>query len=194
MSADKLLTVLFNAGVAVSIIATVLSLGMSFTGLRRPVHPAVPCEIVADATGVQIKVLADKIEAAVWPRSGSPQAGAAGFGAAARACLRLARRYLTPSMARKAVTTAIRMGAVCSAPTWVRNAAISTIENGAGASAPGTAASRQVNASPSGTLGMTWWTMTPAVPPMNSDGKMGPPTSRCRRMRPSHGWESRSKG
>jgi hypothetical protein len=59
-------------------------------------------------------------------------------------------------MVRKEVTTAIRMGAVCSAPTWVRNAAISTMENGAGMSAPGTAASRQVNASPSGTLGTTW--------------------------------------
>ena len=31
MSANELLTVLFNAGVAVSIIATVMSLGMSFT-------------------------------------------------------------------------------------------------------------------------------------------------------------------
>ncbi len=31
MSADKLLTILFNAGVGVSIIATVMSLGMSFT-------------------------------------------------------------------------------------------------------------------------------------------------------------------
>ena len=73
------------------------------------------------------------------------------------------------------MTTAIRIGAVWSAPTWVRNAAISTIENGAGASDPGTAASRQENANPSGTLGNTWWTITPAVPPMNSEGKMGPP-------------------
>src|SRR3954447_16322207 len=79
-------------------------------------------------------------------------------------------------MVRKAVTTAIRMEAVCSAPTWVRNAAISTIENGAGASAPGTAASKQLNARPSGTPGMTWWTRTPALPPMKRDGKMGPPT------------------
>ena len=63
-----------------------------------------------------------------------------------------------------------------SAPTWVRNAASSTIENGAATSAPGTAASRQVNASPSGTPGIASWTMIPAVPPMNSDGKMGPPT------------------
>src|SRR5262252_8190909 len=106
-----------------------------------------------------------------------PQAGfadfawAAGSPDASRACLRLARRYFTPSMVRKAVTTAIRMGAVCRAPTWVRNAAIRTIANGAATSAPTVAASRQVNASPSGTLGMTWWTMTPAVPPMNSDGK-----------------------
>lgn len=44
------------------------------------------------------------------------QAGAAGLAAAMWACLRLARRYFTPSMARKAVTTAIRTGAVCSAP------------------------------------------------------------------------------
>jgi hypothetical protein len=34
MSADKLLTTLFNAGIAVSIIATVLSLGMSFTAAQ----------------------------------------------------------------------------------------------------------------------------------------------------------------
>ena len=51
------------------------------------------------------------------------------------------------------MTTAIRMGAVWSAPTCVRNAASSTIENGAATSDPGTAASRHVNASPSGTLG-----------------------------------------
>src|SRR5271166_5353743 len=70
----------------------------------------------------------------------------------------------------------MRMGAVCRAPTWVTNAASSTIENGAATTAPGTAESRQVNASPSGKPGMTWWTMTPAVPPMNSDGKIGPPT------------------
>ena len=74
------------------------------------------------------------------------------------------------------MTTAIRTGAVWSAPTWVTNAASSTIVNGAATSAPGTAANRQVNASPSGTPGSTWWTRTPAVPPMNSDGKMGPPT------------------
>ena len=69
----------------------------------------------------------------------------------------------------EAVTTAIRIGAVWSAPTWVRNAAISTIENDAGATDPGTAASRQENASPNGTLGNTWWTSTPAVPPMNRE-------------------------
>ena len=63
------------------------------------------------------------------------------------------------------------------APTRVRNAAISTIANGAAASDPSTAVSRQLNASPSGTPGMAWWTMTPAVPPINSDGKMGPPTN-----------------
>ena len=73
--------------------------------------------------------------------------------------------------------TAIRIGAVWSAPTWVRKATSSTIENDAGTTDPGTAASRQENASPSGTLGNTWWTSTPAVPPMNSDGKMGPPTN-----------------
>ena len=44
MSADKLLTVLFNAGVAVSIIATVLSLGMSFTVAQvlAPLRRVVP--------------------------------------------------------------------------------------------------------------------------------------------------------
>jgi hypothetical protein len=69
--------------------------------------------------------------APLWPRiSDNPQDGAAGFAAAARAFLRLARKYFTPSMVRKAVTTAIRMGAVCSAPTWVKNAAISTMEKG----------------------------------------------------------------
>jgi hypothetical protein len=99
------------------------------------------------------------------------------FAAAARDCLRMVTRYLTPSMVRSAVMTAIRIGAVWSAPTWVRNAAISTIENGAGATEPGTAASRQENASPSGTPGKTWWTSTPAVPPMNREGKMGPPTN-----------------
>ena len=112
-------------------------------------------------------------EEAVGPNS-------AGRGPSARACVRLAIRYFTASMVRNAVTTAIRMGAVCSAPTWVRNAAISTIENGAGASDPGTAASRQVNASPSGTPGMTWCTRTPAVPPMNSEGKIGPPMNPLR--------------
>jgi len=111
-------------------------------------------------------------------------ASAGGFTAAARAFFRLAKRYFTPSMVRKAVITAMRMGAVCRAPTWVRNAAIKTIANGAAASAPTVAASRQVNASPSGTPGMTWWTMTPAVPPMNSAGKMGPPTKPLPRLTP----------
>src|SRR4029453_3014921 len=97
--------------------------------------------------------------------------------AAARDCLRMVTRYFTPSMVRNAVMTAIRIGAVWSAPTWVRNAASSTIENDAGATAPGTAASRQVKASPRGMPGKTWWTRTPAVPPMNREGKMGPPTN-----------------
>ena len=66
-----------------------------------------------------------------------PQFGVAGFPVAARACLRRATRYFTASMVRNAVTTAIRIGAVCKAPTWVRNAASSTIENGAAASDPG---------------------------------------------------------
>ena len=74
-----------------------------------------------------------------------------GFPAAARACLRRATGYFTASMVRNAVTTAIRIGAVCNAPTWVRNAASSTIENGAAATDTGTAASRQVNARPNGT-------------------------------------------
>ena len=78
-------------------------------------------------------------------------------------------------MVRNAVTTAIRIGAVCNAPTWVRNAASSTIENGAAASDPGTAASRQVNARPNGTAGNTSCTRTPAAPPMNNAGKIGPP-------------------
>lgn len=44
MSADKLLTTLFNAGIAVSIIATVLSLGMSFTAAQvlAPLRRVVP--------------------------------------------------------------------------------------------------------------------------------------------------------
>ena len=63
-----------------------------------------------------------------------------------RRCSRLATKYFTPSTPRYAVTTAIRMGAVCSAPTRVRNADISTIANGAAASAPKTAVSRQRNA------------------------------------------------
>src|SRR4051812_49965954 len=84
-------------------------------------------------------------------------------------------RYFTASMVRNAVTTAIRIGAVCNAPTWVRNAASSTIENGAAASDPGTAASRQVNARPNGTPGTTSCTSTPTVPPMNNAGKIGPP-------------------
>jgi BASS family bile acid:Na+ symporter len=44
MSADKLLTVLFNAGIGVSIIATVLSLGMSFTVAQvlAPLRRVVP--------------------------------------------------------------------------------------------------------------------------------------------------------
>ena len=46
-------------------------------------------------------------------------------------------RYLTPSMARDEVTTAIRMGAVCSAPTWVMNAAVNAIAKGAATRAPG---------------------------------------------------------
>ena len=70
------------------------------------------------------------------------------------ACLRLARRYLTASIVRKAVMTAIRIGAVCSAPTCVKNAAISTIENGAGATTPGTASEQEGERQPSGTLGM----------------------------------------
>ena len=49
-------------------------------------------ELVVGAAGVQIK--AEKIEPAMWPSDlNHPQAGAAGFAAAARACLRLARRY-----------------------------------------------------------------------------------------------------
>jgi len=48
MSADKLLTVLFNAGVAVSIIATVLSLGMSFTVAQvlAPLRRVVPVALM----------------------------------------------------------------------------------------------------------------------------------------------------
>jgi hypothetical protein len=59
-------------------------------------------------------------------------------------------------MVRNAVTTAIRMGAVCGAPTCVTKAASSTTENGAETTPPGTAANRHVNASPSGTLGKIW--------------------------------------
>ena len=51
------------------------------------------------------------------------------------------------------MTTAIRMGAVCSAPTWVTNAASNTIEKGAATSDPGTAASKQVKVSPKGHAG-----------------------------------------
>ena len=60
---------------------------------------------------------------------------------------------MMPSMVRNAVSTAIRMGAVCSAPTAVRNAASSTMENGAAIRDPGTAASMQVKVSPSGRPG-----------------------------------------
>ena len=71
--------------------------------------------------------------------------------------------------------TAIMMGAVCSAPTWVMNAAVNAIANGAATRAPATAANMQVNVSPRGTLENVSWTMTPAVPPMNNEGKIGPP-------------------
>ena len=39
--------------------------------------------------------------------------------------------------------------------------------NGAAIMDPGTAASMHVNARPSGTPGIRWWTRTPPVPPMN---------------------------
>ena len=38
MTAEELLTVLFNAGIAISLIATVMSLGMSLT-LGQPIAP-----------------------------------------------------------------------------------------------------------------------------------------------------------
>jgi len=46
-----------------------------------------------------------------------PPGEAVYFAAAARACLRLAREVFHPLHSETAVTTAIRMGAVCSAPT-----------------------------------------------------------------------------
>ena len=57
------------------------------------------------------------------------------------AVLAWAIRYLTPSVARNAVITAIRMGAVCNAPTSVMNPASSTMVKGAAMTDPGTAAS-----------------------------------------------------
>ncbi len=61
MSADKLLTVLFNAAIGVSIIATVLSLGMSFTVAQvlAPLHRVVPVVLM-------IVVNCAVIPAAAW--------------------------------------------------------------------------------------------------------------------------------
>ena len=84
-------------------------------------------------------------------------------------------KYFTPSMVRYAVTTAMRTDAVWRPPTCDTNAASSTTVNGGATTAPGTAANTQVTANPSGTPGMSWWTKTPAVPPINSDGNIGPP-------------------
>src|SRR6478752_4264176 len=70
-------------------------------------------------------------------RSSPYDAIPAPFGAAVsghpggRPCCRWAIRYVTPSIARNAVITAISMGAVCRAPTWVMNAARRTMLNGA---------------------------------------------------------------
>ena len=97
------------------------------------------------------------------------------FAAAARACLRLATRYFTPSMARNAVTTAIRMGAVCSAPTWVMNAASSTIENGA-ARGPRDGGEQAGERQSQRHAGNHLVHEHPGRSPMNSAGKMGPPT------------------
>jgi hypothetical protein len=74
-------------------------------------------------------------------------------------------------MVRKAVTTAIRMSAVCSAPTWVKNAAVSTMENGAGASAPGTAASRRRNLDPGSHVAAHLSPSKPSGPGMESSQK-----------------------
>ena len=48
-------------------------------------------------------------------------------------------------------------------------------ENGAATSAPGRAANIAVNASPSGSPGISTWAAVPAVPPMNSITRNGPP-------------------
>src|SRR3974390_1012808 len=92
-----------------------------------------------------------------------------------RAAFLLATKYFTPSIVRYAVKTEMRIGAVWSPPTWETNAASSTTVKGAATNAPGTAANTHVNAKPSGTLGISSCTSPPAVPPMNSDGNIGPP-------------------
>ena len=71
--------------------------------------------------------------------------------------------------------TAIMTGTVCRGPIWVVMTPSRISENGAATSAPGRAANIAVNASASGSPGISTWAVIPAVPPMNIITRNGPP-------------------
>ena len=71
--------------------------------------------------------------------------------------------------------TAIATGAICRVPIWVVSAASRMSENGAATIALGRAANMAANASPSGSPGIRRWAAIPAVPPVNSMTRNGPP-------------------
>src|SRR5690348_4607247 len=62
-----------------------------------------------------------------------------------------------------------------SVPIWVVRATRKITVIGAAMSAAGTAANIVANASPSGSPGISKWAAVPAVPPMNSMTRTGPP-------------------
>ncbi len=71
--------------------------------------------------------------------------------------------------------TAIVTGAICRAPICVVMTPSKISEKGAATSDPGRAANIAVNASASGSPGISTWAVIPAVPPMNSITRNGPP-------------------
>ena len=86
-----------------------------------------------------------------------------------------ARRTPVPETPRYAVRTAIAIGAVSRVPICVVSAPSRISENGAATREPGRGANIVVNASASGSPGISRCAAIPAVPPMNSIGKTGPP-------------------
>ena len=147
-----------------------------FHGQLNAYHTEVLQGVVEAATEAGVAVVVS-VRPREQPSSGAnrPAAWARGLAAAGRQGAIVVTSELAAAELR--ALTRARMPVVVIDPLNLPSAQVTSVgsTNFAGGLAATQPASMQENANPSGTPGNTWWTRTPAVPPMNNEGKMGPP-------------------